>query len=65
MKNKLVVSSNVSNKEDKRIIKLCFDSKSISKIEPGLKMLFAQNDAPVFVTVAENTMDGYYSNFDD
>lgn len=34
-----------------QIIEICFDSNTIDKYSPGLKLVFAQDDPPVFVNL--------------
>ena len=34
-----------------RVIKLCFDPESIKNFKPGLKMLCASEDQPLFVNL--------------
>ena len=36
-----------------RIIRFVFDPDSIKKFTPGLKMIYALNDAPLFVRLEE------------
>lgn len=39
-----------------RIIKLCFDSESIKNFKPGLKMLYAAEDQPLFINLKSLTL---------
>ena len=47
-------SRRVEHKE--RIIKLCFDSESIKNFQPGLKMLYASEDQPMFINLKSLTL---------
>ena len=51
MKNKLKEKFIYKNSIEEKIIQLCFDSKSINKINPGLKMVYGNDDPPLFITV--------------
>ena len=53
MKKRIVTRSQVDNRTKQRIIQLCFDAKSINKFSPGLKMIFALDDPPLFVKLEE------------
>lgn len=49
MEAKLISNNQAAESAKQRIIQLCFDSKSIEKFTPGLKMLYALDDPPLFV----------------
>ena len=51
MKNKIVARSQSNTLEKQQIIQLCFDAKSIDQYSPGLKMIFALDDPPLFVNI--------------
>lgn len=53
MKKKLIARSQYTNQDRQKIIRLCFDRKSIEKFSPGLKMIFALDDPPIFVKLEE------------
>lgn len=40
-----------------KILQLCFDAKSIQNFKPGLKMVFALDDPPIFVNLEEVELD--------
>ncbi len=58
MKKLLIATNQYANQNKQRVIQLCFDAQSIDKFKPGLKMIFALDDAPLFVKLEEidNTM---------
>ena len=43
----------LSDGAKERIIRFVFDPESIKKISPGLKMIYALNDMPLFVQLDE------------
>jgi hypothetical protein len=49
MANQIVSSGYKQNYAKRKIIQLCFDSTSIHKYSPGLKMIYAMDDPPLFV----------------
>lgn len=49
MEAKLVSNNQMAETSKLKIIQLCFDAKSIEKFTPGLKMLYALDDPPLFV----------------
>ncbi|MCG8336351.1 MAG: hypothetical protein MJE63_17725 [Proteobacteria bacterium] len=53
MKKRLVAANHYKNSNKQKIVQLCFDSQSIDKFSPGLKMIFALDDAPLFVKLEE------------
>ncbi len=53
MKKQLVARSRLDNKTKQKIVQLCFDAQSIGKFKPGLKMIFAMDDPPLFVKLEE------------
>ncbi len=57
MKKRIVAQSRFDNKTRQKIVQLCFDSNSINKIKPGLKMIFAMDDPPLFVKLEEVDQD--------
>ena len=50
-----LVESQFKDTYKKKIIQMCFDDKSIANFSPGLKMIFALNDPPLFVELEEIT----------
>lgn len=50
---KRLVERKFKNAYEQRIIQICFDDKSIANFSPGLKMVFALNDPPLFVKLEE------------
>ena len=57
MKKTIVAKSRFDNKTRQKIVQLCFDSKSIGKFKPGLKMIYALDDPPLFVRLEEVDQD--------
>jgi hypothetical protein len=53
MKKQMVARKYFDDEAKQRIVQLCFDSKSIGKFKPGLKMIFAMDDPPLFVRLEE------------
>ncbi len=53
MKKRLIARSKTRNGSRQRIIQLCFDSQSINGFSPGLKMIYALDDAPLFVMLED------------
>ncbi|MBU3915963.1 hypothetical protein KKA14_10550 [bacterium] len=53
MKKRLIVTSKTRNGNRQRIIQLCFDSQSINGFSPGLKMIYALDDSPLFVMLED------------
>ncbi len=53
MKKRLIATSKTRNGSRQRIIQLCFDSQSINGFSPGLKMIYALDDAPLFVMLED------------
>lgn len=49
MKKTILTHNQQLNQTRQKIIQLCFDSHSIEKFSPGLKMIYALNDPPLFV----------------
>jgi len=41
-----------------KVIELCFDEYSLNNFTPGLKMVFAMEDPPLFVTLEEVRQEG-------
>ncbi len=46
---KVFVEGYFKNAYEQKIIQMCFDAKSIGKFTPGLKMVYALDDPPLFV----------------
>ena len=42
----------------KHVISVCFDKRSLSLIQPGLKLLYAPDDPPLFIAI--NDVDESY-----
>lgn len=63
MKRKLITKNRFDNSNKQRIVDLCFDDKSIDKFKPGLKMIFALDDPPLFVRLEEVDAESYGSMF--
>ncbi len=53
MKKRLIATSKTKNGSRQRIIQLCFDSQSINGFSPGLKMIYALDDSPLFVMLED------------
>jgi hypothetical protein len=53
MKKRKRALRSVPDTEKERIIRFVFDPESIKKFSPGLKMIYALNDAPLFVQLEE------------
>ena len=53
MEKRLIAKSKTKNGNRQRIIQLCFDSQSINGFSPGLKMIYALDDAPLFVMLED------------
>ncbi len=49
METSLVANNQAVDITKQKIIQLCFDSQSIDKFAPGLKMIYALDDPPLFV----------------
>jgi hypothetical protein len=49
MKKQINIRERLDSETKQKIIQLCFDSQSIGKFKPGLKMIFAMDDPPLFV----------------
>ena len=47
----MINRNNYDYQHTEQIIKLCFDAKSLEKMTPGLKLVFAQADPPILVHV--------------
>ncbi len=56
MEAKLISNNQTVESSKQRIIQLCFDSKSIEKFTPGLKMLYALDDPPMFVLLEKKSL---------
>ncbi len=63
MKRKLVAKNIYDKSSQQRIVELCFDDKSIDGFKPGLKMIFALDDPPLFVRLEEVETDPYNAIF--
>jgi len=53
MKRRKTVRRSIPDNAKERIIRFVFDPDSINKFSPGLKMIYALNDAPLFVQLEE------------
>ena len=53
MKKRKRAIKSISDVNKERIIRFVFDPDSIKKFSPGLKMIYALNDAPLFVQLEE------------
>ncbi len=53
MKTKIVTQHGQMDLISEKVIQLCFDETSIENFSPGLKMVFALEDPPLFVTLEE------------
>jgi hypothetical protein len=53
MKKKLVARSDAFDSITQKVIRLCFDPKSIDRYSPGLKLVYATDDPPLFVMLEE------------
>ncbi|MBU2509923.1 hypothetical protein KJ966_01230 [bacterium] len=59
MKRKLITKNRFKCLTKQRIVQLCFDDKSIDKYTPGLKMIYALDDPPLFVKLEEVDAESY------
>ena len=57
MKRKLITRNKFSSQTKQKIVQLCFDEKSIDQYTPGLKMIYAIDDPPLFVKLEEVESD--------
>lgn len=53
MKTKIVTRHGQMDLISEKVIQLCFDENSIENFSPGLKMVYAMEDPPLFVTLEE------------
>jgi len=53
MKTRIVNRNGHMDLISEKVIQLCFDENSIDNFSPGLKMVFAMEDPPLFVTLEE------------
>lgn len=53
MKTKIITRHGQMDVISEKVLQLCFDEKSIDNFSPGLKMVFALEDPPLFVTLEE------------
>jgi len=37
----------------RRVISICFDEQSLSRMQPGLKLVFAHEEPPIFIDISE------------
>jgi len=58
MKTKMVARNGRMDLISEKVIQLCFDENSINNFTPGLKMVFAMEDPPLFVTLEEIEKEG-------
>ena len=49
----MLAKCQIRNPYERRIIEMCFDPASIQKFSPGLKMVYALDDPPLFVKLEE------------
>ncbi len=61
MKRKLIARNKFNSLTKQKIVQLCFDDKSIDKYTPGLKMIYALDDPPLFVKLEEIDAESYNS----
>ena len=57
MKTKRVAKNDQWDSFTRKIVKMCFDPASINNFSVGLKMIYAVDDPPLFVTVEEVDLD--------
>ena len=60
MNRKTVAGNQIKQRTRERIIRLCFDVDSINNFSPGLKMIYALNDPPLFVKLEETEQGGLH-----
>ncbi|MDT8447658.1 MAG: hypothetical protein RRB13_12265 [bacterium] len=53
MKAKRVAKERYSSNYAKRVINICFDERSLTRIQPGLKLVYAPEDPPLFIEIDE------------
>jgi len=53
MKARKIVPGTVINSHARRVVSICFDERSLKRIKPGFKLVYAPDDAPVFVSINE------------
>lgn len=58
MKTKIVTRYKRMDLISEKVIQLCFDENSLNNFTPGLKMVFAMEDPPLFVTLEEVKQEG-------
>ncbi|MFH2131335.1 MAG: hypothetical protein ABIK68_13250 [bacterium] len=58
MKTKIISRPGQWDLVSEKVIQLCFDENSINNFSPGLKMVFALEDPPLFVTLEEIENEG-------
>jgi hypothetical protein len=61
MKTKMIARKGQMDLISEKVIQLCFDENSIDNFTPGLKMVFAMEDPPLFVTLEEIEKEGSVS----
>ena len=55
--------SNWKDSYAQEVIQLCFDSNTLSKMSPGFKLVFAQDDPPVFVNIQSINLGTHSSRY--
>lgn len=53
MKKKIAKNHYKLNTYEQKIIQLCFDTSSVQNFSPGLKMVYALDDPPLFVSIED------------
>lgn len=53
MKARRVAQERYSSRYAKRVISICFDEGSLARINPGLKLVYAPDDPPLFIKIDE------------
>lgn len=53
MKTRKVANEQYQSSYAKRVINICFDERSLRRIQPGLKLVYAPEDPPVFIEIDE------------
>ena len=56
MRTKAIAQDRRISGYEKRVISICFDEQSLQRIAPGLKLVFAAEEPPVFFNVTEKVM---------
>jgi len=53
MKARKIESRTLINSHARRVASICFDERSLARIMPGFKLVYAPDDPPVFVSINE------------